>query len=109
MNPGPQRDRLKDGLEFKLGQFEGRMENEENNFERISDFQEVLRKFAEFCLVNLQLSKQTVGQHIYNVRKFLAWIEKNGIDFPSVGDIRSFLLTLRDGNPYSYANMLKAL
>jgi len=69
----------------------------------------MLRRFGEFCLVDLQLSKQTVKQHIYNIREFLAWLKQENIDTVDVEDIRSFLLNLKDGNPYTYANMLKAL
>jgi|GEM_PF-2699208 len=68
----------------------------ENNFERISDFNEILRRFGELCLVDLQLSKQTVKQHIYNIRKFLVWMKRESIHYVDVEDIRSFLLNLKD-------------
>jgi integrase len=84
------------------------MENKGEYSWRMGDSEDLLRRFKEFCLVDLQLSKATLYPHLSHLRRFLGWLEKP-IEELTVNDIRGFLFQLREGNPYTYSNMLKAL
>jgi integrase len=81
------------------------MENEE----RIEDVENLFEKFYEFCLVDLQLTKTTAMDYIYALRKFFRWLGKKKIDSLTPEDLRKYLMLLKEGNHYTYANTLKAL
>ena len=84
------------------------MENKENNLKRINNFEDLLKRFNDFCLVDLQLSKRTVTSHLSKLRQFFNWLNKP-ISTLTVEDMRRYLLQFRNGNPYTYSNILKAL
>ncbi|MCP8313130.1 MAG: tyrosine-type recombinase/integrase [archaeon] len=75
----------------------------------MAEIKNSLPKFHDFCLVDLQLSKRTVLQHKYNLRKFLNWLNNKAIEVFGIDDLRNYLMEFRNGNPYTYSNMLKAL
>ncbi|MEM5868019.1 MAG: tyrosine-type recombinase/integrase [Candidatus Aenigmatarchaeota archaeon] len=75
----------------------------------MDDLEEILRRFRDFCLVDLQLSERTTFDHIFLIRKFLLWLNGKPIEELTVEDLRKYLLQFRDGNPYTYANVLKSL
>jgi integrase len=86
-----------------------RIENKREYKLRIDNLKDLENKFKDFCLVDLQLSKVTVRNHMYHLRRFFRWLEREKIDAINVENIREFLKQFRDGNPYTYRNMLKAL
>ena len=47
--------------------------------------------------------------HIYALRKFFKWLNRNQIDSLTSEDLRKYLMLFKDGNQYTYANVLKAL
>lgn len=92
-----------------MEQFGLRIENKENNFWRIGDFKALLKRFSEFCLVDLQLSRGTVTQHRYNLKKLFNWLKDKGYKIVTVDVLREFLMEFRFGNPYTYSNLIKSL
>jgi site-specific recombinase XerD len=109
LNPGRRRGRLLNYPECKLEQFDGRIENKENNWLRTVDLEAFLKSFSDFCLVDLQLSRDTVKQHRYNLRKFFNWLQRNGYGTVNSEILREFLMEFRFGNPYTYSNIVKSL
>jgi len=95
--------------EYKLEQFDGRIENKENNFWRIENLDQLFERFYEFCLVDLQLTKRTAMDHIYALKKFFKWLNGKRIESLTSEDLRKYLMLFKDGNQYTYANILKAL
>ena len=67
-----------------------------------------MKEFHDFCFVDLQLSRRTVYDHLRYVKKFFEWLSKP-ISSLRADDVRSYLLKFRNGNPCTYANVLKAL
>jgi integrase len=47
--------------------------------------------------------------YIYALRKFFRWLGKKKIDSLTPEDLRKYLMLLKEGNHYTYANTLKAL
>jgi integrase len=90
-----------------LKQFDWRIENGENAG-RIEDFERLLERFRDFCLIDLQLEKRTAVEHVLILRKFFKWLNGKQIGSLTPDDLRSYLKLFREGNPYTYSNVLKA-
>lgn len=67
------------------------------------------RRFRQFCFVDLHLSKRVSRDHMLKIRKFFGWLKDKPLEELTVEDLREYLLQFRDGNPYTYSNVLKAL
>jgi len=75
----------------------------------MEDFEHLLKRFYDFCLIDLQLNKRTIMDYIYALRKFFKWLNGKRIESLTSDDLRKYLMLFRDGNPYTYSNILKAL
>ena len=85
-----------------------RIENKGESQGSIENLEQFLERFSDFCSVDLQLSKSTVYTHKSHIRRFLEGVNKP-IRTLTVEDVRNYLLTLKEGSPYTYSNTLKAL
>jgi integrase len=86
-----------------------RMENKENDFGRMENLEHLLKRFYDFCSIDLQLNKTTIAYYIYALRKFFKWLNGKQIESLTSEDLRKYLMLFKDGNPYTYSNILKAL
>ena len=82
-----------------------RIENIENK--RI-DVNRLLNEFKMFCKVDLQLADLTIKLHVREVKRFLEKSKLNPYTL-SRNDLRGYLLTYSDKNPYVYKTVLAAL
>jgi len=65
---------------------------------------DLLKRFEQFCRVDLQQSDRTVKDNIWQMKKFL----ENQPTEPTVEDLRSYLAKFQDKSPSTRANILKA-
>ncbi len=70
--------------------------------------EELLRRFRDFCLVDLNLAKSTVNLHNQNVSRFMKW-SSEPMSLVESETVREYLKTYLDKTSYSYANQLKTL
>ncbi len=74
----------------------------------VSDFANLLSKFERFCLVDLQLSCNTVKRHhVIEVKRFLQCVKKDPYSIDD-NDIREYLIKFKD-EPWTYKNIVSAL
>jgi integrase len=66
-----------------------------------------LQRFSDFGTVDLRLSKKTVRDHVYYVRKFLVQLTKP-VENVTVEDVRAYFKSLNRQSSYSYKNTLSA-
>jgi len=71
----------------------------------------ILAAFADFLRIDLRLSKATVKEHSYEIRRFLTWLEEDDISLNKVSraTVRDYLKKFEDFSPSTYANVLKSL
>jgi integrase len=69
---------------------------------------ELLGKFEEFCLIDLQKSKRTTYEKIWYIRKLLAWL-REPIEAVTKDTIREYLKTLEGKSESQYKNCLGSL
>jgi len=65
---------------------------------------DLLKRFEQFCRVDLQQSERTVKDNIWQMKKFF----ENQPTEPTVEDLRSYLAKFQDRSPSTRANILKA-
>jgi integrase len=70
--------------------------------------QELLAKFKEFSLIDLQKSKRTTYEKIWYIGKFMAWL-KEPLQTVTKDTIREYLKTLEGKSGSQYKNCLSAL
>ncbi|MCK5625814.1 tyrosine-type recombinase/integrase [Candidatus Bathyarchaeota archaeon] len=108
MNPGYQRGSLQNSVNVPSNPSEERMENKREDSKSIVEFKELEKQFHDFCLVDLQLMKSTINNHLSYLRRFRKGIDKP-IETLTIQDIRRVLMKHKDDPPSTYSNMIKTL
>jgi integrase/recombinase XerD len=69
---------------------------------------ETLYSFRKYLEVDRQLNEKTIGLHLSNVKRLLQVLGKSPTEI-TVEELREYLSKFKDANPYTYANVLKAM